>query len=85
HRDALYIGKGAKELVFVSNEASRPAKFYYNCAPAHTAYPTKKEFCCASVFSVALCVAGDCLDALIMSCRVPEHFARFVWPLTWLG
>lgn len=42
HRDALYIGKGAKELVFVSNEASRPAKFYYNCAPAHTAYPTKK-------------------------------------------
>lgn len=22
--------------------ASRPAKFYYNCAPAHTAYPTKK-------------------------------------------
>ena len=42
-------------------------------------------FCCASVFSVALCVAGDCLDALIMSCRVPEHFARFVWPLTWLG
>lgn len=27
HRDALYIGKGAKELVFVSNEASRPAKF----------------------------------------------------------
>ncbi|HAF3757152.1 TPA: hypothetical protein G8C26_004894, partial [Salmonella enterica] len=27
----------------------------------------------------------DCLDALIMSCRVPEHFARFVWPLTWLG
>lgn len=42
HRDALYIGKGAKELVFVSNEASRPAKFYYNSAPAHTAYPTKK-------------------------------------------
>ncbi|ENC63503.1 hypothetical protein ECP02999176_5386 [Escherichia coli P0299917.6] len=42
-------------------------------------------FCCASVFSVALCVAGDYLDALIMSCRVPEHFARFVWPLTWLG
>ncbi|SUG31641.1 4-deoxy-L-threo-5-hexosulose-uronate ketol-isomerase [Salmonella enterica subsp. arizonae] len=42
HRDALYIGKGAKELVFASNEASRPAKFYYNCAPAHTAYPTKK-------------------------------------------
>ncbi len=32
HRDALYIGKGAKELVFVSNEASRPAKFYYNSA-----------------------------------------------------
>ncbi|MGE2624226.1 5-deoxy-glucuronate isomerase, partial [Escherichia coli] len=42
HRDALYIGQGAKEVVFASVDAGKPAKFYYNCAPAHTAYPTKK-------------------------------------------
>ena len=42
HRDALYVGKGAKEVVFASIDASKPAKFYYNCALAHTTYPTKK-------------------------------------------
>lgn len=42
HRDALYVGKGAKEVVFASDDTATPAKFYYNCAPAHTTYPTKK-------------------------------------------
>lgn len=41
HRDALYVGKGAKEVVFASIDTAKPAKFY-NCAPAHTTYPTKK-------------------------------------------
>jgi 4-deoxy-L-threo-5-hexosulose-uronate ketol-isomerase len=35
-------GKGAKDVVFASIDGSKPAKFYYNCAPAHTTYPTKK-------------------------------------------
>lgn len=43
HRDALYVGKGAQEVVFASVESSKPAKFYYNCAPAHMTYPTKKS------------------------------------------
>lgn len=38
----LYVGKGAKEVVFASIDTATPAKFYYNCAPAHTTYPTKK-------------------------------------------
>lgn len=42
HRDALYAGKGAKEVVFASVDAAKPARFYYNCAPAHTTYPTKR-------------------------------------------
>jgi len=42
HKDALYIGMGAKNVVFTSNDASKPAKFYLNSAPAHTNYPTKK-------------------------------------------
>ena len=40
-RDALYVGKGAKEVVFASIDTGTPAKFYYNCAPAHTTYPPK--------------------------------------------
>lgn len=40
--EALYVGKGAKEVVFSSVDAARPAKFYYNSAPAHTTFPTRK-------------------------------------------
>ena len=42
HKDALYIGKGAKDVTFKSNDGSNPAKFYMNSAPAHKTYPTKK-------------------------------------------
>ncbi|CRX44960.1 5-dehydro-4-deoxy-D-glucuronate isomerase [Yersinia enterocolitica] len=42
NEEALYVGKGAKEVTFNSLESSKPAKFYYNSAPAHTTYPNKK-------------------------------------------
>jgi 4-deoxy-L-threo-5-hexosulose-uronate ketol-isomerase len=42
HKDALYIGKGVRDVVFKSNDANNPAKFYMNSAPAHHTYPTKK-------------------------------------------
>jgi 4-deoxy-L-threo-5-hexosulose-uronate ketol-isomerase len=41
-KDALYIGKGSKDVVFKSNDSKNPAKYYINSAPAHTTYPTKK-------------------------------------------
>ena len=41
-KDALYIGRGVKEVVFKSNNENNPAKFYINSAPAHKAFPTKK-------------------------------------------
>lgn len=41
-REALYVGQGAKLLEFSSVDAANPAKLYFNCAPAHTAYPHKK-------------------------------------------
>ncbi len=40
-RDGLYIGKGAEHLSFSSKDASKPAKFYFNSAPAHHSYPIK--------------------------------------------
>ena len=33
---------GSKEVLFESKEASKPAKFYINSAPAHQSFPVKK-------------------------------------------
>lgn len=47
-RDGMYVGRGAKEISFHSEDAKNPAKFYLNCAPAHKSYPTvliKPEEC----------------------------------------
>ena len=41
-KEALYIGKGTKEVFFESLDANKPAKFYLNSAPAHHTFPTKK-------------------------------------------
>ena len=41
NKEALYIGKGAKEVVFEKSGDAQPY-FYINSAPAHHTYPTKK-------------------------------------------
>lgn len=41
HRDGMYIGRGSKDIELSSDDANNPALYYLNCAPAHTAYPTK--------------------------------------------
>ena len=41
NEEALYIGQGATSVTFGSVNYERPAKFYLNCAPAHTSYPTR--------------------------------------------
>ncbi|MCL1840226.1 MAG: 5-dehydro-4-deoxy-D-glucuronate isomerase [Propionibacteriaceae bacterium] len=40
HGACLYIGRGAPNPVFTSDNADQPAKFYVFSAPAHTACPT---------------------------------------------
>jgi 4-deoxy-L-threo-5-hexosulose-uronate ketol-isomerase len=42
HRDALYVGMGARDVRFRSANAREPAKFYLNSAPAHRACATRK-------------------------------------------
>jgi 4-deoxy-L-threo-5-hexosulose-uronate ketol-isomerase len=41
NRDMLYIGKGAKEIIFSSEKTSEPAAFFLMSYPAHQTYPTK--------------------------------------------
>ncbi|MDF2800696.1 MAG: 4-deoxy-L-threo-5-hexosulose-uronate ketol-isomerase [Anaerocolumna sp.] len=48
YKDGIYIGMGAKDVVFASLDENNPAKFYFNSAPAHATYPTvhiKPENC----------------------------------------
>jgi len=40
YKDALYIGKGTKEIDFASIRPEQPAKFYFVSYPAHMEYPT---------------------------------------------
>lgn len=40
HRDILYVGRGAGEVTFSSNQSSVPAFFYFVSHPAHAAHPT---------------------------------------------
>lgn len=40
HREALYVGRGVKEVVFEATDEQ--PYFYINSAPAHKSYPTKK-------------------------------------------
>jgi 4-deoxy-L-threo-5-hexosulose-uronate ketol-isomerase len=40
--NALYIGRGSKEITFSSEDKSNPAHFYMNSALAHKDYPSKK-------------------------------------------
>ena len=42
NKDALYIGKGVKEVMFESMDPQNPARFYVNSATAHKTFPTKR-------------------------------------------
>ncbi len=38
--DCLYVGRGAKRIVFASNDKGQPARFYLLSYPAHKEFPT---------------------------------------------
>ena len=41
HKEALYVGKGTKNVIFKKSGGEQPI-FYLNSAPAHKEFPTKK-------------------------------------------
>ena len=40
-RDMVYVGMGAQEVSFVSDDEGKPAKYYLLSAPAHQTHPTR--------------------------------------------
>lgn len=42
YKEALYLGKGDRNVAFKSVDNLAPAKFYFNAAPAHAVYPDRK-------------------------------------------
>jgi 4-deoxy-L-threo-5-hexosulose-uronate ketol-isomerase len=40
-RDMLYIGRGSRDVVFESESADEPARFYLVSYPAHAEHPTR--------------------------------------------
>lgn len=40
-KDAIYIGRGSKDVLFKTEDTDNPAHFYINSAPAHKEYPTR--------------------------------------------
>lgn len=42
YKEALYIGRGDREVVFASDDKTKPAKFYFNSTTAHKEYSCRK-------------------------------------------
>ncbi len=40
YKDGIYIGMGSRNISFESVDSAKPARFYFNSAPAHKTYPT---------------------------------------------
>jgi len=69
--EALYIGMGAKVLTFRSADPAKPAKLYYNSAPAHRGLPTRR-LTLADAASVKLGDAASANRRTIHKFLVPE-------------
>jgi 4-deoxy-L-threo-5-hexosulose-uronate ketol-isomerase len=58
HLDALYIGRGSRDITFSSADAARPARFYLVSYPAHAEYPTRQA-CKADASAIHLGSSED--------------------------
>ena len=67
YKDCLYITMGAKEVLFASKSAEKPAKFYMVSAPAHRSYETR-------LLKLADANKKPCGDAATSNKRVINQF-----------
>ena len=67
YKDCLYITRGAKEVLFSSDNSAAPAKFYMVSAPAHCSYETR-------LLKIADAVKKPSGDAATSNKRVINQF-----------
>ena len=74
YKEALYIGRGNRNVTFRSDDASAPAKFYFNSTTAHKEYPcrkiTKQEAIVAHMGSLEMSNERD-INKMIVSQILP--------------
>jgi 4-deoxy-L-threo-5-hexosulose-uronate ketol-isomerase len=65
-KEALYIGRGTKSVVFRSASAAAPAKFYLASAPAHRAFATQRitsdPACAKPGYTIGNCIAAGKME-----------------------
>jgi 4-deoxy-L-threo-5-hexosulose-uronate ketol-isomerase len=42
YKEALYVGAGSRQVLLISKNTENPAHLYFNSAPAHKTYPSKR-------------------------------------------
>lgn len=67
YKDCLYITRGAKEVLFSSDDPAAPAKFYIVSAPAHRSYETR-------LLCLADAAKRPCGDPALSNRRVINQF-----------
>lgn len=67
YKDCLYITRGAKEVLFSSDDPAAPAKFYIVSAPAHRSYETR-------LLRLADAAKRPCGDPALSNRRVINQF-----------
>ena len=67
YKDCLYITRGAKEVLFASDDGGKPAKFYMVSAPAHRSFETR-------LLKLADAAKRPCGDAALSNKRVINQF-----------
>jgi 4-deoxy-L-threo-5-hexosulose-uronate ketol-isomerase len=71
NQDGLYIGMGAADIHFTSQDPANPAKLYLACAPAHTHHATQK-IAFASAEPTPLGTADQCNERTICKYIHPD-------------
>lgn len=90
-KEALYIGRGDREVVFGSDNAEEPARFYFNSTTAHKEYPcrvvTKKDAMVAHMGSLETSnerninkmIVSQILPTCQLQMGMTELMPRSVW------
>lgn len=91
YKEALYVGKGIKSVVFASNNVKKPAKLYFNSAPAHKELPIKQvTLADASVAEMGSAATSNArrinkliVNSIVETCQLQMGLTEFMEGSVW--